>query len=58
MADFLEFVMFRNSESLEEINYQTMLALIDEDYVLEPSVHEDAVKFEPSEESCGEQEKM
>lgn len=58
LEDFLLFLLFRKSESLQRINYTALLDAFDEDYLMERSMHEDKVVFKGSDtETDYEQEK-
>jgi len=48
LEDFLLFLLFRQSESLQKINYTALLDAFDEDYLIERSIHEDKVVFKGS----------
>jgi len=57
LEDFLLFLLFRKSESLQKINYTALLDIFDEDYLIEKSMHEDAKVFKGSDtETSDEQE--
>ena len=41
IKEFFEYLLFRQSDSLDAINYYAFLDIFDEDYLIEPSPHED-----------------
>ena len=42
MLDFLIYLVFRQSDSLQQLNYYAFLEIFDEDYLIDSSPHEDA----------------
>ncbi len=51
MLDFLIYLIFRQSDSLTQLNYYAFLEIFDEDYLIDNSPHEDGKDFEASSES-------
>lgn len=48
--------MLRQSDSLNNINYQAFLDIFDEDYLLERSPHEDNVDYEASSDTADDED--
>ena len=47
MDDFFNYLALRISNSLKQVKYKELCEAFSEDFLFEPSKHEDAVDFEP-----------